>query len=417
MPKDGFSIMTVMIGSVVVAALAVVYMQKARNKAQIAAVTDIIAYKDYVFRYYSEVAANRMAWPCTLKANPSLRAYVQGGGGPAGPHNLWLYDASGTGCVLAGTGVEVITGSGAGTAQGLGVKLYSPLPIQPANIEIYDPNDTDHHLRIYATWEGLGRNAVRIRLATSYNYEHSDAITSFKVKEKEKLIYMNRTPSRNCSDALSVGLGYYGDRGTGTDAPQRYFGDTAVTSVDAKTRLVTCYEEGPLVIPPCFDLLEKNGLRIGFSNNCTNLSTNKYSTWAGMCPEGEGSAKVLALAGFDQSTGKTICEHDYGLILGDRVLTASAYQGKGASDTSAFVGLGSAHSPIYSPTDRFGTRGGRQSRGIKGWTINGPTDAGANVGMPGLAGQPGHPGVLPALRGPPGANVVCPAVTRDYCYP
>jgi len=203
MSKDGFSIMTVMIGSAVVAALAIVYMQKARNKAQVATVTDIIAYRDYVFRYYSAVAANRMAWPCTLKANPALLAYVQDGGGATGPHNLQLQDVSGIGCVVgAGTGQEVIPDDGVGTAQGLGLRLYTGLP------ETYDPSNINHNLRIYTTWEGLGRNAVRIRLAAAYNNEHGQALTSFKMKEKEVYIYMNRHPARNCSDGVSAGFGF-----------------------------------------------------------------------------------------------------------------------------------------------------------------------------------------------------------------
>ena len=287
--KDGFSIMTVMIGSVVVAALAVVYMQKARNKAQIAAVTDIIAYRDYVFRYYSEVAANRMAWPCTLKANPDLHNYVKGAGSPGGPHNLWLHDVSGTGCVLDGTGKEIIPGSGAGTAQGLGLKLYTNLP---ATVETYDPDNTNHHIRVYATWEGLGRNAVRIRLAAAYNHKHDDALTSFKMEEKETYLYMNRTPARNCSDALATGFGFYGDHGTGASAPERYFGDTAVTSVNARTRLVTCWQEGPLVIPPCYDLLEGSSFP-----GCPSI--NASDPYAGMCPTGPGfSLPVPAAAGF-----------------------------------------------------------------------------------------------------------------------
>ena len=143
----GFSIMTVMIGSIVVAALAVVYMQKARNKAQVAAIADIIAYRDYVFRYYSEVIANRMAWQCTKKVNADLLTYVNTGGGALGPHNLQVQDVDGTGCVVgAGTGKETIPGAGSG----LGLKLYTVLP---APVATYNPSNIDHHLRVYATWE------------------------------------------------------------------------------------------------------------------------------------------------------------------------------------------------------------------------------------------------------------------------
>ena len=410
MSKDGFSIMTVMIGSVVVAALGIVYMQKARNKAQIATIADIIAYRDYAFRYYSEVAANRMAWPCTLKANPSLQNYVQGASTTTGPQNLWLYDVSGTGCVLAGTGEEVITGSGAGTAQGLGVKLHTDLP---ASVETYDPDNANHHLRIYSTWEGLGKNSVRIRLAAYYNNEHDDALTSFKIKEKEKFIYMGRTPMRNCGESL---VGFHDDRGTGSRAPQRYFGDTAVVAADAKTRLVKCWEQGPLVIPPCFDLLEKGNMPIGFSNNCPSLSTNKINNYAGMCPEIHSNF-VSALAGFDLNTGKTLCERRYGLILGDRVSANTAYKGVCADDASAFVGLrhAPAHKPLCSPADRFGTRGGRFSEGIAGWTTTGPIGAGPNVGNQGKTGKQGHPGVLPALKGDQGDSRDCSCTCSDGC--
>ena len=408
MPKDGFSIMTVMIGSVVVAALAVVYMQKARNKAQVAAVTDIIAYRDYVFRYYTEVASNRMAWPCTLKANPSLQTYVQGGGAPTGPHNLQLQDVSGNGCVVgAGTGKEVIPDDGVGTAQGLGLKLYTNLPKDP--VETYDPDQDDHHIRVYATWEGLGRNAVRVRLATAYNYKHERALTSFKIEEKEMFIYMNRHPARNCSDGLAAGFGFFDDGGTGSRAPLRYFGDTAVTSVDAKTRLVTCWEKGPLVIPPCYDLLETADFP-----NCPGISDT--ITYAGMCPK-EGGFRVPALAGFKLRTGETICEKSYGLILGDRVSHYNAYYcGKPnrVDDPGiAFQGINSDHAAVCSPSDWFGIKGGTCLSGYAGWhKSDGSPDCHNQTGK-GFQGPPGVrglPSVIPALPGPAGDSVTCDCI-------
>ena len=398
MPRDGFSIMTVMIGSVVVAALAVVYMQKARNKAQVAAITDIIAYRDYVFRYYSEVAANRIAWPCTLKANSALQTYVNTGAGASGPHNLWLHDADSDSCLLSGTGNLIITGSGAGTTQGLGLMLYDNLPDTP--VETYNPNT--HHMRVYTTWEGLGNNAVRIRLATAYNYEHRDALTSFKIKEKETFIYMGRTPARNCGESLGR-FGFHDDHGAGGRAPQRYFGDTAVTSVNAQTRLVTCWEQGPLVVPPCFDLLETTDFP-----HCPTLTSNPRLTYAGMCPENL-YFRVPALAGFDLSTGETICENNFGLILGDRFSSNAIHCG---TDTgNAFQGVRSDHHGQCSRPGRFGILGKACGSGHRGWDESGIADCGGDTrGEPGEQGKQGHPGVLPADPGPAGPGVTCDCI-------
>ena len=418
MTKDGFSIMTVMIGAIVVASLAVVFMQKAKNKARVAAITDIIAYRDYVFRYYHEVAANRMAWQCTLNANTSLKNYVRGVGGPTGPHNLWLHDVSGTGCVVGGgTGEERITGSGIGTAQGRGLKLYTD-PYD-TSVETYDPDNVDHEIRVYTTWEGLGQNRVRIRLAAAYNYRHDEALTSFKIKEKETFIYMGRTPARNCGESIAI---FYDDRGTGSNAPRRYFGDTAISSLDAETRLVTCWEDGPLVIPPCFDLLERGGVDYSFDPSCPSLGTDKNTNYAGMCPNRvSAKIKVPAISGFVITTGKTICEEKYALVLGDRLSTGSPWKDRCSDsvtdDRNAIVGVAGvaggngkeAHRPICSvPRARFGIIGGRQPRGIKGWTKAGSVeDAGDIVGKPGLRGKQGHPGVLPPPAGPKGREESC----------
>lgn len=402
MPKDGFSIMTVMIGSVVVAALAVVYMQKARNKAQVAAITDIIAYRDYVFRYYSEVAANRMAWPCTLKANPALQTYVNTGVGATGPHNLWLHDADSDSCVLSGVGKLIITGSGAGAAQGLGLMLYEDLPDTP--VETYDP--ATHHMRVYTTWEGLGNNAVRVRLAAKYNYERDNALTSFKIKEKETFIYMGRTPARNCGESLGH-LGFHDDRGAGTRAPQRYFGDTALTSLNAETRLVTCWEQGPLIVPPCFDLLETTDFP-----HCPSIASNP--TYAGMCPDNL-YFKVPAVAGFDPSTGETICENDFGLILGDRTSSNAIHCG---TDTgNAFQGVKSNHYGQCSKQHskkRFGVLGSACPNGHRGWDESGSADCGDEIrGTAGPKGHPGHPGVLRASPGPPGPGRICDCISSS----
>ena len=397
MPRNGFSIMTVMIGAVVVATLGVVYMQMARNKAQISAITNIIAYRDYAFRYYSEIAANRMAWPCTLKANPSLNTYVHSGVGVSTAQPLQLYDVSGTGCVLAGTGERVIPDTPPLPLDfGLGLMLYEPLPATPVNFD-----STTHDFRIYTTWEGLGRQAVRVRVASIYNYGRADAITSFKIKEKETYIYMGRTPARNCGESLDH-LGFADDGGTGTRAPERYYGDTAVTSVNAQTRLVTCWEQGPLVVPPCFDLQETTDFP-----NCPSLGTDKLVNYAGMCPENL-YFKVPALAGFELDTGQTKCERDYGLILGDRVSNAALHCDS-SNPGDAFQGVGSAHYGQCSTTfGRFGIVGSSCPNGHRGWFPNGDAECGGGtVGMQGTMGKPGVPYVLPASPGPPGPAVTC----------
>ena len=214
---------------------------------------------------------------------------------------------------------------------------------------------------------------------------------------------MNRTTARNCSDGLSAGFGFYDDGGTGTSAPDRYFGDTAVTSVNAETRLVTCWEQGPLVIPPCYDLLET-----AHFPDCPSIDEPEAKKrYAGMCPHNLYFT-VPALGGFDTHTGETICARDFGLILGDR--TSNTPYHCTSDDGDAFQGIKYDHHAECSGTGRFGVIGGDCAHGYAGWLKTGGNPdclTRRGRGLKGPPGKQGLPDVIPALPGPPGLPITC----------
>ena len=132
-----------------------------------------------------------------------------------------------------------------------------------------------------------------------------------------------------------------------------------------------------------------------------------------MCPN-HLYFSVPALAGFNPSTGETICEENYGLILGDRVSSTPAHCDLDAGN--AFQGVKSDHYGECSrPRGRFGIIGDRCHEGYAGWNPDGTKKCvDDRKGLPGLPGGPGLASVLPAQPGPPGPAATCDCIAYRF---
>ena len=355
MKQAGFGIGAVMVGSVVLGIFALSFMQNSKNSIESSLIAQLIAYRDSVLHYYAAIVSNRIAWRCTMLVNPSLRNYVSGGGGGGG--SLTISDAGD--CRTALSGDIVVPDIG------VYINFGDTLPI-PISVGYVAPASFDFHLQ--AEWQAIGGgNGVEVTLTVIYN--RSNGPTNFALEDKQVKLYMNRTVAKDCSDGLSTSFGFYDDGGTGSEA-ERYWGDTAVTSIDAETRLVTCWESGPLIIPPCYE-------------DSSDYHSACSSSYLGMCPSHSG-VKVPSIAGFDRSTGKTECSYDHVLIK--RPSTTCSGGGNGILGFDGSGNMICAHNRGFT-----GVRGRSTSMGIKGFSSGTILSVSGQAGRTGERGPPGDP--------------------------
>ena len=131
---------------------------------------------------------------------------------------------------------------------------------------------------------------VRITLTANRKAIKKQLNVNFEMADKEQVFFANRTIGTDCSDGRVSGYfpGYPTDWslhghnkppphpvGKGVNA---YMGDTAVTDFDPITGLVACYNKGPLVIPPCYDVSSGNLLTVGSQSISDNPFVTEYGT-------------------------------------------------------------------------------------------------------------------------------------------
>ena len=352
----GFALVMVMVAAALLGILAITFLQKVSLRAKVSNIAELISYRDYVLRYYSDLVANRAAWECTKAHNPTLPGYLSTGlGASAGlPLNVFgVGNCVGDAALLTPNMRPEIPMVPYTTLDGTSVSftdLWTPLvlprPPYPSTFagrrlnsgsqgDRLQERNSDPNFIISAVWDdgsviaGAGTNSVKITLTMTYIGHLLDPKdnTSFDLEEKEAVIFMNRTPAKNCSDALAAGRGKYDDYREGTSfrgnkrRPTSYFGDQAVASVDAATRLITC-SDAPLIIPPCYendpaDTTDYRGSSpiAGKDNLCASLhSLPAYKRWqrTGVCGGDYGNH---AIADFDENTGYSKCSNPYVLVM------------------------------------------------------------------------------------------------------
>ena len=286
--EDGFGLVTVMIGAVVLGIFALVYTQQMQNRANVSLIGDLMAFREQVMTYYSSVVGNRSTWECTIQDNSDLKFYLATGhkdttysdpsldAGKRGSYEaLKIKDYDGD-CQEGFGGIDgdVIVPAG-----GLGLELdkdHSDLPVDP--YRDCDDSASGTHFCLEVGWKRLDpdqstQRAVEVRLILKANRKaiKDKFNVSFDLADKKRYLYFNRTVATDCSDGRITG--YFPGTARGTARPfnsftgiadasphttskgvPAYAGDAAVVKLDSITGMVACSSVGPLVVPSCYDM-------------------------------------------------------------------------------------------------------------------------------------------------------------------
>ena len=324
--RSGFGLLQVMIGTVVLGIFAMIFVRKAYNRADISLLTELVTYRDQVLDYYAAVVQSRTAWQCTVKCNSQLHTWVNKrpiDSCPLGsPCKLIIYDGDGNcqqnSCPSGATVRLPKDGWRFALEPDLGGAYNFIPPTNPSTV------DSSRPMLVEATWEQAVSspvsNAVKVTISADWKPDdgYRKNYSSFNIGKRERVIYMNRTPYKNCADGLAARHGndernFFDDQGTGTGVA-RYAGDTSIVGIDPRTGLVTCWQS-PLAIPPCYrpnqlpfnrdppstiDIDSITTLDFVAAQRCKSDTSDK-----GLCPHvGSGTTGITH---FDRRTGIAHC--------------------------------------------------------------------------------------------------------------
>ena len=330
----GFGLLQVMIGTVVLGIFAMVFVRRAHNRADISYVMELVTYRDQILDYYTALLQSRTAWQCTVKCNTALHQWVKTGVSGSCPLNspcsLAIYDGDGNcqpnACPTSKTLRLPSGGWRFALEPALGGAYNFVPPTNPSGGAV-----TTRPMLAKATWEQalaspVG-NSVKVTIAVDWlpDPDYREQYTAFNVGKRERVLYLNRAPYKNCADGLAARFPisisdkhFYDDQGTGSGVA-RYAGDTAIVGIDPTTGLVTCWQS-PLVIPPCYDPSNPpfNTFRTSDHDSVTVLdfvasqACRSDGSNKGLCPKiGSGTTGITH---FDKRTGMAHCGVQHILI-------------------------------------------------------------------------------------------------------
>ena len=381
---DGFGLLQVMIGTVVLGIFAMVFVRKAQNRADVSLLTELITYRDQVLDYYSAVVQSRTAWQCTRKCGSPTTADTG--------FNLYDGDANCQfGCSPSSPTKPTLRLPSFGwrfSHASLFDPSSSSWPRSSGPVSTSIPDEDTHPFFVQAKWQIISSvtNEVKVTISVSFTPgdEWKKKYTTMDIGERKRVFYMNRTPHKNCSDGLAArvtgGSLFFDDRGVGTGV-ERYAGDTAVVSIDATTGLVNCWNS-PLVIPPCYEPDKPPFTGHSTSRGVSFTAAKPCDRFAdkGLCPKiGSGTTGITY---FDSSTGVSHCGTRHILMVeksgnsgvncgltgsGGLVGVSTSGEFICSNDSGAVGGTGVEHNDTTSsvPTCSYGIRGWDGSGKIK----------------------------------------------------
>ena len=278
--ESGFGIITVMIGAVMLGIFALVFVQRMQNRTKLSLIADVMAFRNQVITYYSNLVSSRAAWECTVysTSNITLNTYLKNATGGGSETDLAVHDGDAD-CQEGFRGT--VDGTQRIPLNGLGLNLqdYNALPVDAtATSRECVSGAVGHQFCLRATWRGLdsvhgqNRRAIEVALRVSVNRlaAKNQLGVGIELADREHFFYINRTVGTDCSDSRVTGhftgrsASSYHMSGRGVNA---YMGDSAVGGFDPLTGLVVCSVRGPLVIPPCYDLSDQQDPRCGLSSH------------------------------------------------------------------------------------------------------------------------------------------------------
>ena len=421
---EGFGLIQVMVAAAVVGIVSLNFLQKARGRVEVSMIADLMSYRDNVLDYYTAVAADRSSYECLKQNNPTLRSYVESGTS-LGVMNVAIWDSDrgkdSAGNPIPGGGCNRIVIPSAG----LGIEITDDFPayewvqkpsVAPFLVTRHCPDHAsstdgaivkpgEPYFCLRAKIEGEG-TAPGVRMTISIEYfPVAHQHLSIELKERERVLFFNRTVAKNCGEGRLLGL--YDHRGETLPDDKRslaYLGDAAVIGFNSEKKGVEC-SPNPLVVPPCYDpddVLFKDGSASGWGGPVEFIATRRCDIaddprWQGRCPRpeadnpltpGDERDGITAITRFDKDTGLSQCSTVHILIAkpmnpvceGDERNAVTVVEGDGKITDSC--------------SDRL-NRGGVKPEetcadddGIRGWRNDGDS-LGCNTITTGEEGIPG----------------------------
>ena len=165
--------------------LAIVFIQKISNQANLSKLAVSMSYRDAVLNYYFGVAANRHSYECTKQNVTALKNYVEGISISLGQQALSIYDVASPCAVLI-------------PSTGLGFNLGDEYPVANPSSSPCSGRAFCLQPEVKATGNG---NEVEVILTISFEPDIIKGV-GMKMKDVSRQLWFNRTIQKNCATTL-----------------------------------------------------------------------------------------------------------------------------------------------------------------------------------------------------------------------
>ena len=183
--ERGFGLVMVMAAVVSLGILAIVFIQKISNQANLSKLAVSMSYRDAVLNYYFGVAANRHSYECTKQNVTALKNYVEGISISLGQQALSIYDVASPCAVLI-------------PSTGLGFNLGDEYPVANPSSSPCSGRAFCLQPEVKATGNG---NEVEVILTISFEPDIIKGV-GMKMKDVSRQLWFNRTIQKNCATTL-----------------------------------------------------------------------------------------------------------------------------------------------------------------------------------------------------------------------